>query len=295
MYSLVSASVLGFDLTRLAGGGAVAEVLLRALTLRHEDLPTLAAALPDADRRTELWVAVQQAASRVPSIRELGEEITVQTLDAVRTAPIGTVDGLLSCLRHDVLGWTWTGTGAAARQSPDAERATAVLCDAAVAAYLRDQLDEETRRRLGAGWVLGTRRLPAPGQINLGPHHASVQGLLTEVRTLTPVVARRLVRAAEEQRRAQPPTGWATAVHSAAWAAYLSDRVRTAAAAQLLLVTALDNPVVPRADRAGGVWNLVSGAVQALVVRDLLDTQAAYRLVAPVLTVLGPAWLDPGK
>ena len=68
-----------------------------------------------------------------------------------------------------------------------------------------------------------------------------------------------------------PCGGWSGAVHSASWAAYLSDRVRTAAAAQLLLVQALDNGVVPVAERAGGVWNLLSGAVQALVVRDLLD------------------------
>ncbi|GGJ82181.1 hypothetical protein GCM10010123_09880 [Pilimelia anulata] len=294
MYSLVSASVLGFDLTRLAGGSAVARVLLRALTLRHEDLPVLAAALPGPDRRAELWLEVEQAAARVPTIRKLGDEVTLETLGQVRTAPIGSVDGLLGCLRHDILSWTWTGSGREARQSEEAERATAVLCDAAVAAYLRDQLPDGTRRQLGAGWVSSARRLPIPGPIDLGPHHAAVKNLLTEVRSLAPTATRRLVRAGEDQRRSQA-SGWATAVHSASWAAYLSDRVRTAAAAQLLLVEALDNGVVTLADRAAGVWNLVSGAVQALVVRDLLDTQAAYRLVAPVLTVLGPAWLDRSK
>ena len=45
------------------------------------------------------------------------------------------------------------------------------------------------------------------------------------------------------------------------------------------------------ADRAGGVWNMLSGAVQALVVRDLLDTATAHRLLAPVVAALGPAWL----
>ena len=40
MYSLVSAPVLGFDLTRLGGGSATAEVMLRALRgLLHPSIP----------------------------------------------------------------------------------------------------------------------------------------------------------------------------------------------------------------------------------------------------------------
>jgi len=138
--------------------------------------------------------------------------------------------------------------------------------------------------------VAATRRLPAGPPIDLGPHHYALSALLDRLRTLRPEDVRRLSRAADDARRGQP-TGWATAVHSASWAAYLSDRVRTAAAAQLLLVQALDNGLVPVAERAGGVWNLLSGAVQALVVRDLLDTATAHRLMAPVIAVLGPTWL----
>jgi hypothetical protein len=98
-----------------------------------------------------------------------------------------------------------------------------------------------------------------------------------------------LVTSAEDARR--NAGGWSPAVHSASWAAYLSDRVRTAAAAQMLLVQAVDTAAIPLADRAGGVWNMLSGAVQALVVRDLLDTSTAHRLLAPVVAALGPAWL----
>jgi hypothetical protein len=43
--------------------------------------------------------------------------------------------------------------------------------------------------------------------------------------------------------------------------------------------------------RAGGVWNILSGGIQALVVRDVLDTPTAHRLLAPVLAALGPGWL----
>jgi hypothetical protein len=135
------------------------------------------------------------------------------------------------------------------------------------------------------------RRLPAAAPIDLGPHHFAVSALLDRLRTLRPEDSRRLSRSADDSRRTGA-AGWSGAVHSASWAAYLSDRIRTAAAAQLLLVQALDNGVVPVAERAGGVWNLLSGAVQALVVRDLLDTATAHRLLAPVIAVLGPAWLN---
>jgi hypothetical protein len=290
MYSLVSAPVLGFDLTRLDGGSATAEVLLRALVLNSEDLPALAERLPADGLRTELWLDVQQAETRLPSVRNLGEFAdTARALGIVERAPIGTVGSLLRLVRHDVLAWTWTGAGAAARQSDTAASACAVLCDAAVAAYLRDLLPELTRRRLGAGWVAAARRMPAAPPIDLGPHHLSVSALLDRLRTLRPEDARRLCRAAEDSRRAVG--GWSGAVHSASWAAYLSDRIRTAAAAQLLLVQALDNGVVPVGERAGGVWNLLSGAIQALVVRDLLDTSTSHRLLAPVIAVLGPSWL----
>src|SRR5687767_13034391 len=117
MYSLVSAPVLGFDLTRLDGGSATAEVLLRALVLTSEDLPALAERLPADGLRTELWLEVQQAETRLPSVRNLGEFAeTARVLGIVERAPIGTVGSLLHLVRHDVLAWTWTGSGAAARQ-----------------------------------------------------------------------------------------------------------------------------------------------------------------------------------
>lgn len=291
MYSLVSAPVLGFDLTRLPGGSATAEVLLRAFTLADADLPLLAEQLPDEATRADLWLDVHSAAAKLPSMRDLGEVAdTARGLDLAERAPIGSLDGLLRCLRYDVMAWTWTGVGSAARQTGPGSAATSLLCDAAVASYLRDLLPENTRRRLGAGWVAAMRRLPAGPPIDLGPHHYAVSALLDRLRTLRPEDVGRLSRATDETRRGQT-TGWAGAVHSASWAAYLSDRVRTAAAAQMLLVQALDNGLVPVSERAGGVWNLLSGAVQALVVRDLLDTATAHRLMAPVIAVLGPAWL----
>ncbi|GAA2696958.1 hypothetical protein [Actinoplanes palleronii] len=289
MYSLVSAPVLGFDLTRLPGGSAAADVMLRALRLQVADLPVLAARLPDEDTRGPLWVEVESAARRMPSLKGMSKDDPAGNLALVERAPIGSVDSLLTCLRYDVMSWTWEGTGRAARQTEEAAGATALLCDAAVACYLREVLDDDTRRRLGAGWVSAVRKLPAGAPIDLGPHHYTVSALLDRLHTLRPEDRKRVSTAADDARR--NTAGWSPAVHSASWAAYLSDRVRTAAAAQMLLVQAVDTAGIPLADRAGGVWNMLSGAVQALVVRDLLDTATAHRLLAPVVAALGPAWL----
>lgn len=289
MYSLVSAPVLGFDLTRLDGGSATAEVLLRGLRLSVGDLSILAERLPSEDVRGPLWVEVESAARRMPSLKTMAKDDPAGNLALVERAPIGSVDSLLTCLRYDVMSWTWQGKGRDAQQSEAAASATALLCDAAVASYLREVLDEDSRRRLGAGWVSAMRKLPAGAPIDLGPHHYAISSLLERLRSLRPKDLSRLVASAEDSRR--NTGGWSPAVHSASWAAYLSDRVRTAAAAQMLLVQAVDIAAIPLADRAGGVWNMLSGAVQALVVRDLLDTSTAHRLLAPVVAALGPAWL----
>ncbi len=289
MYSLVSAPVLGFDLARLDGGSATAEVLLRGLRLSLDDLEVLAQRLPDEGIRGPLWVAVESAARQMPSLKGMPPDDPAGNLALVERAPIGTVDSLLTCLRYDVMSWTWQGAGRDARQSETAAAATALLCDAAVGCYLREVLDDDSRRRLGAGWVAAMRKLPAGAPIDLGPHHYAISALLERLRSLRPNETGRLVASADDARR--NTGGWSPAVHSASWAAYLSDRVRTAAAAQMLLVQAVDIAAIPLADRAGGVWNMLSGAVQALVVRDLLDTSTAHRLLAPVVAALGPAWL----
>jgi hypothetical protein len=291
MYSLISAPVLGFDLTRLRGGSATAEVLVRALCLQTEDLPVLAAHLPDEDTRGGLWLAVDAAAAKVRDIQSIVDDSDpARALALLEQAPIGSLDALLHLVRHDVMAWTWQeGAGPSPQQSEIAARATAVLCDAAVASYLRDHLSDTVRRSLAVGWVTASRRLTAAAPVDLGPHHYAVSALMQRLGTVRPEDVRRLERAADDARR--HPGGWSSSVHSASWAAYLSDRVRTAAVAQLLLVQAIDIGAFPLTTRAAGVWNVLSGAVQALVVRDLLDTSTAHRLLAPVLAALGPAWL----
>jgi hypothetical protein len=373
MYSLVSAPVLGFDLARLQGGSAAADVLLRGLSLTWKDLEVLAAANRlDTWERAGLWQDVDAAARQLRSVRDLpasgvfgtaersvtdspitewsttdrpapkrptehrrraGDRVNdrtgdrardrgsdrasdrtvhrgparpdviaddtppaeaaatelVRALALVERAPIGTVDGLLHCARHDVLSWTWYQTGKGLAQSETASSATVVLCDALAASYLRDLLPPTTRRRLAGGWVTAARDLPIRAP-ELGPNHAAVHGLLRRLRACAPVDLERRRRSASTTRR--NISVWAPAVHSASWAVYLSGRLRPAAAAQLLLVQAVEDAGVTVAERAAGVWNLLSGAVQALVVRDLLDAGTLHRLLNPYLAALGPAGLD---
>jgi hypothetical protein len=302
MYSLVSAPVLGFDLVRMVGGPAVADVLLRALSFTQSDIEILASAGLDDWARLGLWQDVDAAARKRQSIRELSAETgdADRTLSLLERAPIGTVDGLLHCVRHDVLHWTWepAAAGAAAGdgggraagrvQSEVASRATAVLCDAVVGAYLRDLLPTGSRRQLATGWFAAARSLPIR-PMNLGPQHEAILVLLGRVRALHPAQLGRLSRAAEVTRRGV--SDWAPAVHGASWAVYVSGRVREAAAAQLRLVHAVEDAGIPISDRASGVWNLLSGAVQALVVRDMLSAGITARLVDPFLSAFGPASL----
>jgi hypothetical protein len=288
MYSLVSAPVLGFDLVRLLGGSAVADVLLRALMFTEGDIEILANSRLDEWDRLTLWQDVDEAARRRPTVRELSTDSrdVDRTLTLLERAPIGSVDGLLHCVRHDVLDWTWQGQPA--QQSDVASRATSELCDAVVAAYLRDLLPTQSRRRLAAGWLAAARWLPIR-QVNLGPQHDAIMALVARVRAMHPSQLGRLAKAAEVTRRGV--NDWAPAVHAASWAVYVSGRIREAAAAQLMLVRAVEDAGIPVSDRAGGVWNLLSGAVQALVVRDMLATDVVERLFDPFQVALGPTTL----
>lgn len=282
VYSLVSAPVLGFDIVRLPGGAAVAELLRRSLTLQPEELEPLARRLPPAEVRERLWAEVEQAAPRQVRVRDLAGGSAVPPVEALQRAPIGNLDGLLHCLRHDVLEWSWQRSGDSWAQSDTAARATAVLADAAVSAYLREQLPDQVRRQLAAGWVGAARELP-DRHSDFGPHHAEVETLLERVAALSAGSAglRQLVALTETMRAGDSWSQWAHAMHSVSWAVHLSGRLRPAAAAQFALVQAVDAAQLSVSERAGGAWNLLSGAVHALVMRDMVATDQARLLLAP--------------
>ncbi|MGI5169956.1 hypothetical protein ACQEU3_36950 [Spirillospora sp. CA-253888] len=284
MYSLVSAPVLGFDLTRLDGGAATAAVLQRALWFAPDDLPALARALPAEEVRAGLWRDIDAAIRLRPAVRGLAGTPLTGSLTLLERAPIGSADALLRCVRQDVFDWTWQARDGAWVQPDDAARATAVVCDAVMAAYLRELLPDDTRRRLAVGWLLADRALGAP-RVDRSPQDAAVTALCERLGTLGSAGLGRLRAAADRAR--SDTVSWSQAVHSATWAVHTADRVRAAADAQLRLVQAVDAAGIPLADRAGGVWNLLSGAVQVLTVADLVDDELAARLLDPCVAALG--------
>jgi hypothetical protein len=75
--------------------------------------------------------------------------------------------------------------------------------------------------------------------------------------------------------------GWTQSMHDAGWAAHLSGRTRTAAAAQMRAVLAFRSAGFTAVDAAEGSWNALSGVVQALVVSDLLGDDHVGTLVRP--------------
>src|SRR3712207_2513975 len=107
MYSLVSAPILGFDLSRIQGGSAVADILLRGLALTKSDIDILAGAAGGVSgwTRIALWQDVDEAARKRQTARDAsvdGGDLAA-ALALLERAPIGTVDGLLHCVRYDVL------------------------------------------------------------------------------------------------------------------------------------------------------------------------------------------------
>jgi hypothetical protein len=295
VFSLVSAPVLGFDLIRRDGGHRVAAVLRRALAVEPGDLPDLAAAHLDDPERDAAWLA----AGPRDSIRDLGTlfadrgETTTQagallSLQQLARAPIGTLEGLLTCVRTDIFGWTWRSVADLSVQDETAARAVAVVCDAVAGCYAGDEVEAVYRRRLAGPWAQAERRLPDRAQ-DLGPSTVDIAGLLTRARHLDAADLAALRTAAEHSARGRV---WSGAVHQASWAVHLADRVRPAAAAQFALVEALQAAELPIADAAGGTWNLLSGAVQALMVRDLLDADTTHRLLAPVIRGIGIGWAE---
>lgn len=313
-YSLVSSPVLGFDLVRLPAGDSAAEVLLRALECGPRELDVLASH-HDAAARDEAWDVVRDAAANVPQIGDVlgqvasgladgdfeedvvGARVEAGVVRVLQTSTIADTDALVRLVHHDVLDWTWSTpldggahpflSGSPRLRTETAAAAADVLADAAVSAYLGDRLPAAVRRALATPYLHAGRDLaPLPtAPAGLGPVQAGVAAVLDRLTRLDGT-DRACLRAVCDADRPSA-TEWAGAVHDASWAVHLSDRTRTAAAAQLLAVRAFRAGGLDPADGAAGVWNVVSGVVHAEVVADLLSSDARDVLLRPWEQVFG--------
>ena len=304
MYSLVSASVLGYDLARLEGGARLAHVLRRALELGPTDLSRLLVTVPLADERLAAAreTAVDAASRQVRVSEALAVGVT-GLADATRRrvalgllgrAAIGDVEALLRLVRTDVFDWTGRREQDLGLRPAWYADAVQVVADAAVAAYTQGVVEPEVGEALTARWLGALPDLP-PATKNVGPSGVPVERVLERVADLDADDLLRLEAVADESRGQhddEAPVDWAHAMHAATWAVHLAGRVRPAAAAQLRLVEAVHGVVAPER-LARGVWSTLSGAVQAEVVADLLDAATHASLAGRPLAALGlPA--EPG-
>ena len=286
MYSLLGASLLGFDLVRRAGGGSVASLLVEAMALDATTLPVLGEVAPVGLVRGGGTAGTPD--SHLGDVlgdvtRLVAEGRAAEALALVERTPVAGLGELLRFVREDLFEWTWESGPAGPVQDAETRRAVAVVCDAVVAAYHAEGMSSALQAQLLEPWALGRSRLWLL-PVDLGPGAAAVHRLLDGVAGLEDDGLARLGDLGRVVRRRGP---WGPAMHAASWAAYLADRVRAAAAAQLLAVRALSQLDVPTTATAGGAWNLVSGAVQAAVVFDLLDQGSRDRLLEPLEDLLG--------
>ncbi len=287
-YSLVSAATLGFDLVRLPGGRAAADVLLTGLAAGPRELADLADAArtrgADRGQRAVLAVRARRArelAAAVPQLRSVtptGDERTAVLVAQLERGTIGTAAAVERVLREDVLG----PEHAAFLQADDdvREQAAEVLADAVVAEWAAGVLPPLVRRELVQPFATAVPDAATRGAgADLGPATPELSTLLATFAGLDTRGRDRWRAAVDEGRPEQRP--WATAMHEASWAAHVSGRTRTLATAQLLAVRAFTAGGFDARDGASGSWNALAGVVQGLTMRDLLDGSALGVLMAP--------------
>lgn len=292
-YSLVGAPAVGYDLVRLAGGARVAAVLRTALAADPAALATLARRHPGQAR--EGWQAHCEAAAAgpraplrttevVPTVaRSLADtEATGAVLHELETSLLGDVAALRRLVGHELLEQTWVRSGQVSTQDPEASLAAEVLTDAAVAAYVGDLVPGQLRRAMALAFV-GARLVPRDETTPTGMAELDAR---LEVLAHADDEVRRAWREVVDQRR--PSTAaWASSMHQATWALSLTDRLRLGFDAQMAAVAVFARAGFTARDAAYGVWNAVSGVVQATLVGDLLPSSDADVLLAPWRAVHG--------
>lgn len=301
MYSLVNASMLCSDLARLPHGAAVAGALSRALRLTPADLPTLAAEFRDDASRGAAWDELEAACGRAS--RAAGVLAAVEAAEAGRRArrddpgpPVGSTRppaagreglvALLALVRAEILDWTWQQTGDLRFQTTP--RAVSVVGDAVAACYVGTAISPATFTRLRQPWTSGLRRIDGrgPARVEPAPGERRIRRICARLSTASVHELTALDMAVDGTRRSE--VGWASALHSAAWAIELTARVRVAAAAELTALRALPVAGDPGFPALAGVVSASCAVIQACVVADLLDTATYDVLTHPWRAVFGP-------
>lgn len=293
-YSVVGAPALAFDLARLAGGDQVAGVLRTALTAGSDDFERLSACHPGASTRST-WTRVRDEATDEDEQSGLGDALAdagaaleeaaageTKLLRRLETGMLGDAQALDRLIRHELLDWTWLHSGTLSVQDPIAAEAADVLVDAALSGYLRDRLPEAARRAMAVPFL----RAGVPSRdAMVATGIPEVDQVITVLASSDDAVRRRWREVVDGLRI--HTNQWAPAMHQATWALSLTERLRPAADAQLAGVIAFGRAGFTARDAAYGVWNALSGVLQASAVGDLLPAAEADVLLRPWREVYG--------
>jgi hypothetical protein len=286
IYSMATVPVLCCDLARAADGGLLAEILGVALRCEGDDINDLARFHREDSARWKAWLELATLEVRYPRMgarRRTSPPLIADrrsNSEPKRRSWTGTLDDLLWCVRDDVLARPVT-------VSPKrATAATAVVCDAVAACYGGSAISAGSRARLLAPWLSARRGSVPPDRADdaYGPQTAAVRPVLDRISQITPGEVARLQ--ATGKAGWIHATEWHDALHAAAWTAYLTERTRPTAAAQLRVIDQLWRlrSDVRVTDRDG--WSVISGGVQALCLADVLDDVTVRRLLMPLADVL---------
>jgi hypothetical protein len=304
--SLVSAPILGFDLVRHPLGSEIADILLTALTLGPHDLLLFTPDTARVFRRMGAWHTVNgivdargagvltgSVLAANPAVADRAVDDITQLADSLMRSMIVDLDDLERLIRSDVLLWTTSPTGPRSTlraiprgdDMPDTELvkcAGDALIDAIAARWI-DGLHDEVAAVLSEPYQLVLTQLPERAP-DIGPCAPGLAQFLTTLRALSAGDRDRLRTVAELMRGTGPE--WAAAVHEASWAALTTGRIRSAATAQLLGAQAFRAAGFTAADGAEGLWNTISGHIQAEVVSDVLSATTYEHLTRSVNTAL---------
>jgi len=282
VWSLVNGPVLAFDAGRLPAGGAFAADLLSALRLDGHSLMLLdvvAGELPPADvetREPETVLAALAALRADLAATPAGADVRAGSAERLARAPLGHPAGIADFVRRDVLDWTAYTDGP--RRGYRYAAGAALVAEMVTASH--------------AGEVAAHPRRAAWDRMRPAPHGPT--GLPNEMDARLDELAARITPAALAALDARANHGqlvdgesWAELVHGATQVLWLTDRLRSAAIAQLraALIVRTAHPGPAPLD----ALSAIGGAVQAWAAQDLLDDVRYAALVDPLIEVLGIA------
>jgi hypothetical protein len=291
VYSLVTPSVLVTDVACRAAGGHLLRLLDEVLLLDRAALPALCDALLrcDLDALVAARRAARLATEQAPTYDDVvlalqaGTDADVDGV-AARLARVPAGGGLPALL--DLVAEQALPPADPDLPTLDEQAAQSAVGDALAEGWHAGGLDPAHRAVLRGPWLSARRSAPRwlRDRVGvLGPHADGVRASCARVRRHGPEVLGGL--AAAHGRT----DGWAAQMHEAAWAAYLSDRLRAVAHAQVQAAGALLAAAGPAPDPVLVRCALpaVLGAITASALQDVLPDDVAGGLRAAWAAVDG--------